>query len=221
MLPFDADALFATFAQQNRALWPAPAAVLMLALGAIVLAVRPPPWGAKAIGTVVAAGWFWVAIGWHFLVFAGLNFMAPLYGAAFMGEGMLLVWSTWRGRLAFRLRRDPCGWAGLALAVVAVVGYPLVDWFTGLDWAAVRVAGLAPCPTALLTMSFLLLAEGRKPLLLMLIPVLWTLVAGTSGWSLAIPQDTVLPLAAIGAVTLMLWSNRRRAADPVRGDRWA
>ena len=200
MLPFDVDALFATFAQQNRALWPAPAVVLMLGLGTIVLAVRSPPWGAKVIGTVVAAGWLWVAIGWHVLVFAWLNFMAPLYGAAFMGEGVLLAWATWRGRLAFRFRRDPCGWVGLALAVVAVVGYPLADRFAGLDWAAARVAGLTPCPTALLTMGLLLLTEGRKPLLLMLIPVLWTLVAGASGWKLAIPQDTVLPLAGIAAV---------------------
>ena len=217
MLPFDADALFATFAQQNRALWPAPAVVLMLALGAIVLAVRPPPWGAKVIGTVVAAGWLWVAIGWHFLVFAGLNFMAPLYGAAFWPrDAPCLVDLARPTRVSLAPR--PLRLGGLALAVVAVVGYPLVDRFTGLDWAAVRVAGLAPCPTALLTMSFLLLSDGRKPLLLLLIPVLWTLVAGASGWSLGIPHDAVLPLASIAAISVMLWDNRRRVSNPGQGD---
>ena len=162
----------------------------------------------------MAAGWLWVAIGWHFLVFAGLNFMAPLYGAAFLGEGMLLVWSTWRGRLAFRFRRDPCGWVGLALAVVAVAGYPWLDWFAGLDWAAVRVAGLAPCPTALLTIGLLLLADGRKPLLLLLIPVLWTLVAGATGWSLGISHDAILALASIAAISVILWGSHRRVSAP-------
>src|SRR5262245_6737148 len=115
MLPFDADALFAAFAQQNSALWPAPALALPLALGIVALAVHPRPWSAKVVGTALASAWLWVAIGWHFLVFAGLNFMAPLYGVAFLGEAILLAWATLLGRLTFRFHRNPSGWAGLTL----------------------------------------------------------------------------------------------------------
>ena len=56
MLPFDADALFAAFAQQNRVLWPAPAVVLVLTLGTVALAVRPRSWSAKLIGIALAVG---------------------------------------------------------------------------------------------------------------------------------------------------------------------
>jgi hypothetical protein len=218
MLPFDADALFAAFAQQNRTLWPAPAVAFVLALGTVVLAVRPRPWSAKVIGIALAAGWLWVAIGWHLLVFAGLNFMAPLYAAAFLAEAILLAWATWRGRLAFRFRHGPSGWVGLALATVALAGYPWLDRFAGQDWAAVRIAGLAPCPIALLTIGLLLLSDGRRPLLLLLIPVLWTLVAGATGWSLGIPHDAVLPLASIAAISVILWDNHRRLSAPGEGD---
>jgi hypothetical protein len=214
MLPFDADALFAAFARQNRALWPAPAVASVLALGTVALAVRSRPWSAKLIGVALAVGWLWVAIGWHFLVFAGLNFMAPLYAAAFLAEAVLLGWATWRGRLAFRFRHGPRGWVGLALAMVAAAGYPWLDRFTGQDWVAVRVAGLAPCPIALVTVGLLLLSDGRKPLPLLLIPVSWTLVAGATGWSLGIPHDSVLPLASIAAIGVILWDNHRKVPAP-------
>ncbi len=217
MLPFDADALFAAFAQQNRVLWPAPAVVFVLTLGTVALAVRPRSWSAKLIGIALAVGWLWVAVGWHFLIFAGLNFMAPLYAAAFLAEAVFLAWATWSGRLAFRFRHNPCGWVGLALAMVAVAGYPWLDRFAGQDWAAVRIAGLAPCPIALLTIGLLLLSDGRKSLLLLLIPVLWTLVAGATGWSLGISHDAILPLASIAAISVILWGSHRRVSAPGEG----
>ena len=209
MLPFDADALFAGFAAQNADLWPAPLLALMLAAGQIVLAVRPLPGSDKVVGNLLAAGWLWVGLGWHVLTFADLNFAAPLYGAAFVLQGVLLAWATRRGRLAFGFRPDLSGWAGLMLAVAAVALYPLADRLGGQDWAAVRVVGLAPCPTALLTLGLLLLAPIRKPLALLIIPALWTLVAGFTGWILGLAQDAALPLAGIGALTLAVWSNRR------------
>jgi hypothetical protein len=82
----------------------------------------------------------------------------------------------------------------------------------------VRRAGLAPCPIALLTIGLLLLSDGRRPLLLLLIPVLWTLVAGATGWSLGIPHDAVLPLASIAAISVILWDNHRRLSAPGEGN---
>ena len=143
--------------------------------------------------------------------------MAPLYAAAFLAEAVLLAWATWSGQLAFRFRHDPCGWVGLALAMVAVAGYPWLDRFAGQDWAAVRIAGLAPCPIALLTIGLLLLSDGRKSLLLLLIPVLWTLVAGATGWSLGISHDAILPLASIAAISVILWGSHRRVSAPGEG----
>ena len=210
MLPFTAEILFSSFEQYNRALWPLPLVALALALAVILLTLRPVRGGDRAIGALLAAAWVWIGVGYHYLHFAAIDFAAPLYGAFFVLEGLLLAWTgVARGRLAFRFGADLFGWAGLALAIAAALAWPLAD-LSGHGWPSLRVAGLAPDPTAAFTLGLLLLTEGRTPLHLAVIPLLWTLVAGATAWILAIPQDLALPVAGLGAFGLILWKNRRQ-----------
>jgi hypothetical protein len=200
MLPFTAETLFSSFEQYNRALWPLPILALALALAIIILALRPVQGGGRAIGALLAAAWVWIGVGYHYLHFAAIDFAAPLYGAFFVLEGVLFAWTgVVRGNVAFRFGADLFGWAGLALAIAAA-----------LAWESLRVAGLAPGPTAAFTLGLLLLTEGRTPLHLAVIPLLWTLVAGATAWVLAIPQDLALPLAGLCGFALVLWKNRRQ-----------
>jgi hypothetical protein len=209
MLPFTADTLFATFAQQNRELWPAPLLVPILGAAALLLTVRPAPGSDRAITALLAAAWLWTGMGWHLLRFAPINFAAPAYGIAFVVEGAMLAWTgAARGRLAFRFDRDPAGWSGLALALAALVACPLADRLAGQDWASVRLVGLAPEPTALFTLGLLLLTDGRLPLRLCVVPFLWTLVAATTALLLAIPQDLALAVTGLGGLGLGLWQRR-------------
>ena len=218
MLPFTADILFSSIAQYNRALWPLPPIALLLGLGVVLLTLRPIRNCNRLIGALLAAAWLWIGIGWHMLHFARLDFAAPLYGALFVLEGLLLLWIAIRGRPAFRYRGGPAGWGGLALAMLALA-WPLVDRLAGLTWQSERVVGLAPAPTTVLTLALLLLVAGRSPWHLAIIPVLWTLVAGAMAWILWIPQDLALPVVGVGAAGLLLWKNRRHAAHRSRAPR--
>jgi hypothetical protein len=210
MLPFTAETLFSSFEQYNRALWPLPILALALALAIIILALRPVQGGGRAIGALLAAAWVWIGVGYHYLHFAAIDFAAPLYGAFFVLEGVLFAWTgVVRGNVAFRFGADLFGWAGLALAIAAALAWPLAD-LSGHGWPSLRVAGLAPGPTAAFTLGLLLLTEGRTPLHLAVIPLLWTLVAGATAWVLAIPQDLALPLAGLCGFALVLWKNRRQ-----------
>jgi Family of unknown function (DUF6064) len=211
MLPFTAEILFASVAQYNRALWPLPPIALLLGLATVLLTVRPVRDGNRLISAYLAAAWLWVGIVYHMLHFGRLDFAAPLYGALFVVEGLLLLWVTVRGRLAFRFHGGPIDWVGIVLAMLAVA-WPLVDRLSGLSWQSERVVGLAPAPTTVLTLALLLLASGRAPLYLALIPLLWTLIAGVTAWILAIPQDLALPVVGLGSFGLLLWKNRRYAA---------
>ena len=135
---------------------------------------------------------------------------APVYGLPFVLQGLLLAWTgVVRGGLAFRFAGELFGWCGLALVVAATIAWPLADGLFGNGWASARVVGLAPSPTAIFSLGLLLLAVGRAPLHLAIIPLLWTVIAGARAWILGIPQDLALPVAGIGAVTLILWKNRR------------
>jgi hypothetical protein len=210
MLPFTAEILFSSFEQYNRALWPLPILAPTLALALVFLTLRPVRHGDRAIGALVALGWLWVGLGYFLLHFAALDFSAPIYGAFFVLQALLLIrTAAVRGRLAFRFTGDPFGWCGLFLALAAALAWPLADALLGQGWASARVVGLAPGPTAVFTLGLLLLCAGRTPLHLAVIPLLWTLIAGATAWILSIPQDLALPVAGIGALVLMRWKNRR------------
>jgi hypothetical protein len=211
MLPFTAEIVFSSFEQYNRALWPLPVLAWVLGLAAVLLTLRPVRGGDAAIGALLAAAWLWTGIGYHILHFATINFAAPIYGAFFVLQGLLLAWSgALRRRLSFRFRADPSGWAGLTLALAALFVWPFADWAKGHGLESVRVVGLAPTPTAALTLGLLLVTHGRTPLHLAVIPLAWAVVAGATAWVLGIPQDLALPAAGLVAFCLMLWKNRRR-----------
>jgi len=211
MLPFTADVLFSSFEAYNRALWPLPIPAVGIALAVILLTLRPLRGGDRAISALVALAWLWIGVGYHFLHFAAIDFAAPVYGAFFVLQALLLAWTgVVRGSLAFRFGADPFGWAGLALAIAATLAWPLAD-LSGHGWPSVRVVGLAPGPTAAFTLGLLLLTSGRVPLHLAIVPLLWTLVAGATAWVLAIPQDLALPVGGLCGFALILWKNRRPA----------
>jgi Family of unknown function (DUF6064) len=211
MLPFTADVLFSSFEAYNRALWPLPILAFVLALAAILLTLIPVRGGDRTIGALLAAAWLWVGLRYHIMHHAAIDFSAPLYGVFFVFQGLLLAWTgAVRGKLAFRFRADLPSWVGLLLALAATVAWPLADGLISAGLPSVRLVGLTPTPTAVFALGLLLLIDGRTPLYLAVIPLLWTLVGGATAWVLAIPQDLFLPLAGLAALVLILWKNRRQ-----------
>ena len=96
MFPFDAEVLASSYALYNAAVWPAQVFALALALTAVWLTLSPRRWGGRAIGTILAAGWLWCGFVFFLQHFARLDFMAPVYGWAFVVQAMLLLWALVR-----------------------------------------------------------------------------------------------------------------------------
>lgn len=217
MLSFGADVFYRLFEQYNAAIWPAQivAYVLGLLLIALVL-LKPHPGGGRIVAAALAVFWLWTGLVYHILFFAKINFMAWAFGILFIFQGLLFLWSgALRGRLRFRFVPMLYGWAGLAFVAFAMVGYPLVGWLVGHGWPRAPIFGVAPCPTTIFTFGILLLAEPRIPVSLMIIPVLWSLIGGTTALLLASPEDLALPLAAVIGFVLALVKNRRAAITPM------
>ena len=211
MLPFTADVFFSVFEQYNSAIWPAQIIAYGLGLAAVLLTLRPVSGGGRLIGALLAAAWAWNGAVYHLMHFATINVAAPAFGALFIMQGLLLGWTgAIRGKVAFRFRADPFGWTGLGFMIFAMAVYPLIGWLAGHGWPNAPMFGVAPCPTTIFTMGMLLLTDGRTPLHLVVIPVLWSLIGGTSVWLLNVPEDLALPLAGVGGLCLILWKNRRR-----------
>ena len=208
MFPYDAEVLASFYALYNAAVWPAQAIALALAVAVLWLGVAPRRGSGRVIGALLTAGWLWCGLVFHLYHFADLDFMAPVYGWVFVAQAALLAWVSIGRGLDLKFRADTCGLAGLAVAVVAVFGLPLISGVTGAGFASARVVGLAPGPTVLFTLGLLMLAEGRRRWLLMVIPLLWCAVAGLSASALGVVEAWALPILGIPAFLLCL--GRRR-----------
>jgi hypothetical protein len=209
MLPFTPEVFFANFAQYNAAIWPAQIVAYALGFSVILLLLRPAAWSSPLIALILAAAWIWNGAVYHMDHFARINFAAPLFGILFIAEGLLLAWSgAVARRLTFRFRADPMGWTGLTLLIFAMAVYPVLGWLASHGWPRGPAFGVAPCPTVIFTMGLLSLAEGRVPLHLLVIPVLWALLGGSAAWLLNVPEDLALPLAAFVGLWLILRKTR-------------
>lgn len=208
MFPFDAEVLASSTAQYNAAVWPGQPIALALALAALWLAVTPRRWSARVAGAVLAAGWLWCGLVFFLRHWAQLDFMAPVYAAAFLLQAALLLVLLAGRRRVFRAPSAAVGIAGLALAVLALFGLPLISGLGEAGFAAARIVGLAPGPTVLFTLALLLLLEGRPPWLLLPIPLLWCAVAAVTGWTLGVAESLAVPILALPAFALFAWKAR-------------
>ncbi len=209
MLSFDAEVLSAHFAQMNRALWPAQIACFAAALGALWLASMNRPGRTRLIGAILAGAWLSCGLVFHLGYFAGLSFTAPAYGGLFLAQAALLAWNLLlRRRPVFAMVPGPVLWIGLAAIGYPLVGMPLIA-LTGEGLASARVFALAPGATAVFTLGFLLLSRERCPIHLFLLPIVWTLIAGATAWTLWIPEDLALPVLGPALLATAVWRNRR------------
>lgn len=210
MLSFTAEVLSSLFAQYNKAVWPAHLVAGASVVVAVWLAVRPVPKASRVIGMLLAAACLWIAIVFHWHFFAPINFMAPLYAIVFGGQALLLLWRlVLRSDTRFQFRPDFFGWCGLLLTGLAIIGVPLLSVLVGEGWQSTRLVGLTASPTAVFILGLLLLVDGRAPLSLAIIPLLWTLLAGVTAWFLTVPEDLALPLLGPAAAILILMKNGR------------
>jgi hypothetical protein len=209
-LPFSAEAFLALFETYNLAIWPAQLVAYALGVLAVVLVFWPRGWTTRVIGAVLALFWLWMGVVYHGLYFTPINFLAPLFAALFVIQGLLLVWRlVVRGGITFRFQRDAIGYTAHGLMMFALIVYPLLSVAAEHAWPRMPAFGVAPCPTAIFTLGLLLLAQPKAPFSLMVVPLLWSLVGASSALLLRMPEDLSLPLAGVTALIVAIVKNRR------------
>ena len=172
------------FELHNAALWPLP--LVMLAVGAAMLALATLRLrqSARLVAILFAVLWAWV--GWSFVWerYATINWAAVYAAPLFAIEALLFVIL---GGAFNRLSLEPRHGRGMAgiLLVALALSYPLLAPLFGRPWHGAEFFGIAPDPTAIATLGFLLMARGRSTLLLYPIPLLWCLASGLTLWAMA------------------------------------
>src|SRR5207244_6874069 len=150
-------------------------------VGATTLAMlyRLRAWADRAIPAALAAAWLSVSVGFLWMHYAAINWVAIYFVPVFVGEGLLVLWlGTVRGRLAFAAERSVPGMIGIALYVYALALHPLIALVAGRPLQAAEVVGIAPDPTAIPTLGLLTLAPRRAGTLpLIIMPIIWCLAS--------------------------------------------
>jgi hypothetical protein len=182
------------FELHNAALWPLPLVTLALGIAALALAMLRPRQSGRTIAILLGILWAWV--GWSFVWerYATINWTAVYAAPLFATEALLFpILGGAFNRLSFELR-DLRGTGGILLVALAFA-HPLLAPLLGRSWQGAEFFGIAPDPTAIATLGFLLMARGRSTLLLYPIPLLWCLASGLTLWAMADAQAWTLALA--------------------------
>jgi hypothetical protein len=207
--PFTAETYLSLFETYNTAIWPAQAVAYGLGILALLAALRPMAGGGRIAFAVLSAFWLWNSIAYHLMHFLQINFAALGFAALFALQGILFAAMAIGSRKSFRFGRDAVAWSGLLMCLFALVAYPLLGWLAGHGGSRAAVFGVAPAPTVIFTFGMLLLLEGRAPLTLGVIPLLWALAAGSAAViRLGIAEDAAVLLAGVAGFALLVWKRR-------------
>jgi hypothetical protein len=209
--PFTADTYLSLFEAYNSTIWPAQVIAYGLGILALLLALRPMAGSGRIDFAVLSVFWLWNGIAYHLMHFFQINFAALGFAALFTLQGLLFAAMAIGSRRTFRFRPDILGWSGLLFCLFALAAYPLLGWLAGHGGGRAAAFGVAPAPTVIFTFGMLLMLEGRAPLTVAVIPLLWALAAGSAAvLRLGILEDASVLLAGVAGFGLLVWKRRLR-----------
>jgi hypothetical protein len=178
------------FAVYNRSLWPFALALWAYALVAAVALTRHRGCGRVPVA-ILAVQWVWAGVAYHSVLFATINPAARLFATLFVIEAGLLVWF---GVVRDQLRFSPTGSlrhvVGWTLIIYTLV-YPLLGQAEGHAFPRGPTFGV-PCPTTLLTIGWLFVADPPWPKVVALVPIGWALIGGSAAGLLGVRADLML-----------------------------
>ena len=201
LLLFSPQTYYRLFELYNLDWWPLQMVALALGLSVLGLCRRGGSGAGRAIAVMLAAAWLWVAWAFHGQRYASINLAAEHFAWGFALQALMVLWlGGVRGRFALASATRMQQSLGAGLFGFALLVFPLIGPLQGRSWTQAEVFGMAPDPTALATLGWLLFAGARPLWLLFPVPVLWCLISGATLWTMGSPDFAVVPVAALLAV---------------------
>jgi len=218
-MPFTPEQFFAVFARYNAGMWPMQVVLNAVAILILAFLFSGRGWASRQISNLLAILWAWMAIGYHFFHFSGINPAAWLFGAVFLLGAFAFVWfGVVKDKLVFRPVAGARGVAGAVLVVFALVLYPAIGYLAGHRYPAAPTFGL-PCPTTIFTLGVLLFATHPVPRWVLVVPLLWAAVGSVAAFQLGVIEDLALLAAGVVAIVVMLvWPAPQRRISIASAD---
>lgn len=207
--PFTVEQFLQVFKDYNQAVFPMQIVFYLLGVLAVWQAIKPNPVSDKIISAILAFLWLWMGIVYHLIYFSAINPAAFLFAVIFILQGILFIFfGVVRNALSYTYRSDMYGIISIVLILFALIIYPAIGYLSGHVYPVSPTFGL-PCPTTIFTLGFLILNSKKIPLMLLVLPVLWSIVGFTAAFNFGIKEDIGLLIAGMFTFVTVLIKNRK------------
>ena len=210
--PFTQEQFLNVFAQYNVAVFPLQIVFVILGIAALGLAIKKSQESDRIIFAILGFFWLWMGIVYHILFFSSINPLAYVFGVLFIVEAVLLLYfGVMKKQVGFSLTQNTYALIGLLFIAYALIIYPLIGTYLGHGYPRLPTFGL-PCPTTIFTFGIFLMADKKFPLLLLVIPLIWSVIGFFAALSLGITEDYMLLVAGVVGTALIIMKNRKTEA---------
>jgi len=207
--PFTLQQFLEIFKNYNEAVFPMQVIFYLAGIVAVYLAIKPNSKSDKIICGVLSFLWLWMGIVYHLVYFTTINKAAYLFGIVFLFQGILFFISgVIKSKISFRFRPDKYGITGIILIFFALIIYPALGYLFGHVYPSSPTFGL-PCPATIFTFGFLLLIDKKIPVLIIIIPFVWSIIGFTAAFNFGIVEDTGLIISGLLTLTLVFIRNKK------------
>jgi len=214
-----AEDFYSTLQAYNEAFWPITIVTFLLGIFAIYFAFKKSNNSSRMVSAVFSFLWIWSGVVF-FIIFFGpmeVEFLGQtmsgvwyLGGALFVIQGILfLVFGVVRDSLSFRVAGDGNSVFGAILITYAMIVYPTIGFLTGFGYPRYPVFGTGPCPLTIFTLGFLQWTDRKLPLVIAIIPFIWSLMGIMPILELNIWADVGEMLSGIIGFPLILYNNSK------------
>lgn len=207
--PFTLQQFLEVFKNYNLVVFPMQIILYLISAVAIYVVIKRNSKSDKIISIILSFLWLWMGIVYHIIFFTAINKAAYLFGGVFVIQGILfLIYGIFQNKISFSFQKDKYGITGITLIIFALIIYPVLGYFFGHTYPSSPTFGL-PCPTTIFTFGLLLLNPKKCPVVILIIPFVWSVIGFMAAFQFGILEDTGLLVASLVTVSLLINRNRK------------
>lgn len=208
-LPFSTEDFLNVFRSYNQSVFPVQIIFYLIAIICIYLLVKGSAGTNKIIASVLSFFWLWIGIVYHIIFFSSINKAAYFFGGLFIIQSILFfIYGVVQNKLSFAYTKNIFSHTGIVFLAYALIIYPLLGYLLGHKYPEAPTFGL-PCPTTIFTFGILLFTIKKISILIIIIPLLWSLIGFSAAFNLGIYEDYGLLIAGVLGFVLLVIKNKK------------
>lgn len=212
-MPFTIEQFFSVFRDYNLSVWPMQILLNILAAVVIFSAIKKYKFNNEIISGILGFLWLWTGFIYHLIFFTGINKAAYIFGALFIIQGILFIYSgIFRKAFIFEFKKNVYGITGIVFVLYALIIYPVIGNISGHTYPDNPTFGL-PCPSVIFTFGILLWTNKKIPLYIIIIPLLWSVIGFFAALNFSVYEDTGLLIAGVTGFGMLLYRNGKRLTN--------